>query len=149
VEFRIPETPRFFLLWISPAAGRPGHDAAQDHLTHRRKAADRNPGGLRYLPIFSFERSRFSFRWPWRIPYPVTATVGAPRGFKGQNSALCSHLQAHHDEDIQSGALPGITGEGGTILGLVHHPERASLPARYSQDGLKILRNLVRWLRQM
>ena len=69
-------------------------------------------------------------------------------GFKGQNSALCSHLQ-HITTRTYTGALPGITGEGGTILGLVHHPERASLPARYSQDGLKILRNLVRWLRQM
>jgi len=29
--------------------------------------------------IFSFERGRFSFRRPRRIPYPVTATVGAPR----------------------------------------------------------------------
>jgi len=29
--------------------------------------------------IFSSERGRFSFQWPRRIPYSVTATVGAPR----------------------------------------------------------------------
>jgi len=27
------------------------------------------------------------------------------------------------------------------------HPERASLPAHYSQDGMKLFRNLVKWLR--
>ncbi|HEV2246885.1 MAG TPA: MFS transporter, partial [Terriglobia bacterium] len=28
--------------------------------------------------IFSFERGKFFFKWPRRIPYPVTVTVGAP-----------------------------------------------------------------------
>jgi phosphoribosylformylglycinamidine synthase subunit PurQ / glutaminase len=42
----------------------------------------------------------------------------------------------------------GITDETGLVLGLMPHPERTSLPAHYSQDGLKIFRNLVRWLEQ-
>jgi phosphoribosylformylglycinamidine synthase subunit PurQ / glutaminase len=45
------------------------------------------------------------------------------------------------------GAVAGITDETGMILGLMPHPERAALPAHYSQDGLKLFQNLVRWLR--
>ena len=45
------------------------------------------------------------------------------------------------------GSVAGITDETGMVLGLMPHPERASLPAHYSQDGLKIFINLVRWLR--
>jgi phosphoribosylformylglycinamidine synthase len=44
------------------------------------------------------------------------------------------------------GAIAGVTDETGLVLGLMPHPERASLPAQYSQDGLKIFRNLVHWL---
>jgi phosphoribosylformylglycinamidine synthase I len=44
------------------------------------------------------------------------------------------------------GGVAGITDETGLVLGLMPHPERASLPAHYSQDGLKLFRNLVRWL---
>jgi phosphoribosylformylglycinamidine synthase len=43
-------------------------------------------------------------------------------------------------------AVAGITDETGLVLGLMPHPERASLPAHYSQDGLKVFQNLVRWL---
>jgi len=45
------------------------------------------------------------------------------------------------------GAVAGITDETGMILGLMPHPERASLAAHYSQDGLKIFKNLVKWLK--
>lgn len=45
-------------------------------------------------------------------------------------------------------AVAGITDETGMILGLMPHPERASLPAHYSQDGLKLFQNLVKWLRR-
>src|SRR5579862_4865471 len=45
-------------------------------------------------------------------------------------------------------AVAGITDETGLVLGLMPHPERASLPAHYSQDGLRIFQNLVRWLKQ-
>lgn len=44
------------------------------------------------------------------------------------------------------GSVAGITDETGMVLGLMPHPERASLSAHYSQDGLKIFANLVRWL---
>jgi phosphoribosylformylglycinamidine synthase len=44
------------------------------------------------------------------------------------------------------GAVAGITDESGLVLGLMPHPERASLPAQYSQDGLRIFQNLVKWL---
>lgn len=43
-------------------------------------------------------------------------------------------------------AVAGISDETGLVLGLMPHPERTSLPAQYSQDGLKIFQNLVRWL---
>jgi phosphoribosylformylglycinamidine synthase subunit PurQ / glutaminase len=43
--------------------------------------------------------------------------------------------------------IAGITDETGLVLGLMPHPERASLPAHYSQDGLKIFENLARWLK--
>jgi phosphoribosylformylglycinamidine synthase subunit PurQ / glutaminase len=44
--------------------------------------------------------------------------------------------------------VAGITDETGLVLGLMPHPERASLPAQYSQDGLGIFQNLVKWLKQ-
>jgi len=42
--------------------------------------------------------------------------------------------------------VAGITDETGLVLGLMPHPERASLPAHYSQDGLGVFKNLVRRL---
>ena len=42
--------------------------------------------------------------------------------------------------------VAGITDSTGLVLGLMPHPERASFPAQYSQDGLKLFKNLVRWL---
>jgi phosphoribosylformylglycinamidine synthase len=44
------------------------------------------------------------------------------------------------------GAVAGVTDETGLVLGLMPHPERVSLPAHYSQDGLKIFTNLVKCL---
>ena len=46
------------------------------------------------------------------------------------------------------GAVAGVTDESGLVLGLMPHPERASLPTQYSQDGLKIFKNLVKWLQR-
>jgi phosphoribosylformylglycinamidine synthase len=43
-------------------------------------------------------------------------------------------------------AVAGVTDETGLVLGLMPHPERVSLPAHYSQDGLKLFVNLVKWL---
>lgn len=42
--------------------------------------------------------------------------------------------------------VAGITDSSGLVLGLMPHPERASFPAQYSQDGLKLFKNLVQWL---
>ena len=43
-------------------------------------------------------------------------------------------------------AVAGVTDETGLVLGLMPHPERVSLPAHYSQDGLKIFEKLVKLL---
>jgi len=43
--------------------------------------------------------------------------------------------------------VAGVADETGLVLGLMPHPERAALPAQYSQDGLKLFKNLVRWLK--
>ena len=43
-------------------------------------------------------------------------------------------------------AIAGITDSTGLVLGLMPHPERASLAVHKSQDGLQLFRNLVRWL---
>jgi phosphoribosylformylglycinamidine synthase len=43
-------------------------------------------------------------------------------------------------------AIAGISDETGLVLGLMPHPERASLPAHYSQDGLKLFQNLVKYM---
>jgi len=43
-------------------------------------------------------------------------------------------------------SVAGITDSTGLVLGLMPHPERASFPAQYSQDGLKIFEHLVAWL---
>ncbi|HEY6292730.1 MAG TPA: phosphoribosylformylglycinamidine synthase I [Terriglobia bacterium] len=44
-------------------------------------------------------------------------------------------------------AAAGITDRSGKVLGLMPHPERASLPGHPSQDGLALFRNLIQWLR--
>lgn len=46
------------------------------------------------------------------------------------------------------GAIAGVTDESGLVLGLMPHPERAALPAHYSQDGLRLFENLTRWLKR-
>ncbi|HXH48920.1 MAG TPA: phosphoribosylformylglycinamidine synthase I [Terriglobia bacterium] len=45
-------------------------------------------------------------------------------------------------------AIAGVTDDSGLVLGLMPHPERASLPAHYSQDGLHLFENLVRRLKR-
>ena len=46
-------------------------------------------------------------------------------------------------------AIAGITDRTGVALGLMPHPERAALPVHYSQDGMKIFKNLVRHLNRL
>ncbi|HET7100790.1 MAG TPA: phosphoribosylformylglycinamidine synthase I [Terriglobia bacterium] len=45
-------------------------------------------------------------------------------------------------------AIAGVTDDSGLVLGLMPHPERASLAAHYSQDGLHLFENLVRFLKR-
>jgi phosphoribosylformylglycinamidine synthase subunit PurQ / glutaminase len=62
-------------------------------------------------------------------------------------TASGASLLASEDPNGAPTAVAGITDETGLVLGLMPHPERASLPAHYSQDGLKIFSNLARWLK--
>ena len=43
--------------------------------------------------------------------------------------------------------VAGITDETGLVLGLMPHPERASLATHSSQDGFRLFQNLVRFLK--
>ena len=45
-------------------------------------------------------------------------------------------------------AIAGVIDQTGLVLGLMPHPERASLPEHYSQDGLRLFQNLVHWLKR-
>jgi phosphoribosylformylglycinamidine synthase subunit PurQ / glutaminase len=45
-------------------------------------------------------------------------------------------------------AIAGVTDDSGLVLGLMPHPERASLPAHYSRDGLRLFENLIRFLKR-
>lgn len=60
----------------------------------------------------------------------------------------CGNPTDHYPENPNGApdAIAGITDDTGLVLGLMPHPERASLPAHYSQDGLLLFRNLVSWL---
>jgi phosphoribosylformylglycinamidine synthase len=60
----------------------------------------------------------------------------------------CPTMDYPDNPNGSPGAVAGITDESGLVLGLMPHPERASLPAHYSQDGLRIFQNLVKWLNQ-
>jgi phosphoribosylformylglycinamidine synthase subunit PurQ / glutaminase len=63
-------------------------------------------------------------------------------------SDAAHHATMHYPENPNGApeAIAGITDETGLVLGLMPHPERAALPAHYSQDGLKLFRNLVEYL---
>ena len=77
-----------------------------------------------------------------------------PAERNGSHRAVFRFVDSNHRPTIQYPDNPngspdgvaGITDKTGLILGLMPHPERASLPAHYSQDGLNIFRNLINWL---
>ena len=60
----------------------------------------------------------------------------------------CGVPTMHYPENPNGApnSVAGITDSTGLVLGLMPHPERASFPAQYSQDGLKIFEHLVAWL---
>ena len=60
----------------------------------------------------------------------------------------CPTMDYPQNPNGSPGAVAGTTDESGLVLGLMPHPERASLPTHYSQDGLRIFQNLVKWLKQ-
>ncbi|MGH9452130.1 MAG: phosphoribosylformylglycinamidine synthase I [Terriglobia bacterium] len=64
--------------------------------------------------------------------------------YAGADAAPTSHYP--ENPNGSPGATAGITDTTGFVLGLMPHPERASLPAHESQDGLELFRNLARWL---
>jgi phosphoribosylformylglycinamidine synthase I len=57
-------------------------------------------------------------------------------------------MEYPHNPNGAPAGVAGITDETGLVLGLMPHPERASLPTQYSQDGLKLFKNLIKWLKQ-
>jgi phosphoribosylformylglycinamidine synthase I len=71
---------------------------------------------------------------------------GTPVVFRYADTEGRPTLQYPDNPNGAPGAVAGVTDSTGLVLGLMPHPERASLPAQYSQDGLKIFQNLVRWL---
>ncbi len=83
---------------------------------------------------------------------PLICTSDAPSALRAVFHYSDEHGQPTMDypsnPNGSPGAVAGITDESGLVLGLMPHPERASLPTQYSQDGLRIFQNLVRWLKQ-
>lgn len=79
-----------------------------------------------FCPIESLKSARVVFRYSDEVERP---TMHYPENPNGAPEAIA-----------------GITDETGLVLGLMPHPERASLPAHYSQDGLKLFQNLVKCL---
>lgn len=57
-------------------------------------------------------------------------------------------MEYPHNPNGAPDGVAGVTDHSGRVLGLMPHPERASLPGHASQDGLALFRNLVRWLRE-
>jgi phosphoribosylformylglycinamidine synthase len=80
----------------------------------------------------------------WGVPAPGGGARVAFRYCGGDGRPT-----THYPENPSGApdAVAGITDTTGLVLGLMPHPERASLAAHSSQDGLELLRNLARWLR--
>ena len=78
-----------------------------------------------------------------------TAEVPAPR-VAFQYAAVDGNSTIEYPDNPNGSpdAVAGVTDESGLVLGLMPHPERASLPAHYSQDGLHLFENLVRFLKR-
>lgn len=73
--------------------------------------------------------------------------AGAPRVvFRYSDSNGKPTMEYPENPNGAPEAVAGVTDSTGLVLGLMPHPERAALPAHYSQDGMKIFKNLVSWL---
>lgn len=63
--------------------------------------------------IFSFERGHFFFKWPRRIPYPVTISIGAPlppdsRAFEVRQAVMRLGAEAFARRDQDQRPLPAL-----------------------------------------
>jgi len=74
---------------------------------------------------------------------PAESVSSARVVFRYADDAARPTLHYPENPNGAPDAIAGITDTTGMILGLMPHPERASFPAHYSQDGLKIFLNLV------
>jgi phosphoribosylformylglycinamidine synthase len=74
------------------------------------------------------------------------ADAGAPVVFRYTDTQGRPTMKYPNNPNGAPGAVAGVTDETGLVLGLMPHPERVSLRAHYSQDGLKIFANLVKCL---
>ncbi len=72
---------------------------------------------------------------------------GARVVFRYCDSAGAPTAEYPHNPSGAPGAVAGITDATGLVLGLMPHPERASLAVHRSQDGLELFRNLANWFR--
>src|SRR5215471_15251220 len=79
-----------------------------------------------FCPIESLEAARVVFRYSDQAQHPTMHYPENPNGAPD--------------------SIAGIIDETGFVLGLMPHPERAFLPAHYSQDGLKLFRNLTKYV---
>jgi phosphoribosylformylglycinamidine synthase subunit PurQ / glutaminase len=82
-------------------------------------------------------------------PLFCSTQPGGPRvAFRFADSADRPTMGYPENPNGAPDAVAGVTDETGMVLGLMPHPERAALPVHYSQDGLKLFQNLVKWLRR-
>lgn len=63
--------------------------------------------------IFSYERGKFFFKWPRRIPYPVTITIGAPLpgntdSFQARQAVMSLGAEAFGRRDAAQRPLPEL-----------------------------------------
>ena len=77
---------------------------------------------------------------------PVEKLKSAKAVFRYSNDARRPTMQYPENPNGAPEAIAGITDETGLVLGLMPHPERASLPTHYSQDGLKLFQNLIKYM---
>jgi phosphoribosylformylglycinamidine synthase len=79
-------------------------------------------------------------------PYSDATGCGGRVVFRYVDAAGAATGEYPYNPSGAPGGLAGISDSTGRVLGLMPHPERASLPVHESQDGLEIFLNLVRWL---
>ncbi len=80
---------------------------------------------------------------------PLICEAGVPSGrvvFRYGDDNGRPTMQYPENPNGAPEAVAGVTDSTGLVLGLLPHPERAALPAHYSQDGLRVFGNLMRWL---